>query len=43
MPADQQVAVVSVGPAFLLSMHPTMSVFLFKHDTRWAIGIIGMD
>lgn len=46
MQADQQAAVVSVGPVFLLSMHPTMSMSLFKHDTRWAKkkkNTVGMD
>lgn len=36
MQADLQEAVVSVGPVFLLFMHRTMSISLFKHDTRWA-------
>lgn len=36
MQADLQEAVVSVGPVFLLFMHHTMSISLFKHDTRWA-------
>lgn len=31
----QQIPVVFMDPALLLSMHPTMSITFFKHDARW--------
>lgn len=30
----EQISVVFVGPVFLLSMHPTLSITFYKHDVR---------
>lgn len=38
-----EAVVVFMGPAFLVSMHPAMSISLFKHDARMEQNTVGED